>query len=43
MAAWAHHVFGLGDYAKFRKTSPVLNKLVTDSIHSNQYLVGCRR
>lgn len=35
-------VFGLGGYAaSFRQTSPVLNKLVTDSIRtSNQYLVG---
>lgn len=35
-------VFGLGDYAKsFKKTSPFINKLVTDSIRvSNQYLVG---
>jgi uncharacterized membrane protein YfcA len=43
MAGVGHiSVFGLGDYAAgFRKTSPVLNKLVTDSIRtSNQYLVG---
>jgi len=43
MAGVGHiSVFGLGDYAgNFRKTSPVLNKLVTDSIRtSNQYLVG---
>jgi hypothetical protein len=35
-------VFGLADYAKtFKKTSPALNKLITDSIRvSNQYLVG---
>lgn len=35
-------VFGLSDYAaSFRKTSPTLNKLLTDSIRtSNQYLVG---
>lgn len=35
-------VFGLADYAKgFKKTSPVLNKLITDSIRvSNQWLVG---
>lgn len=35
-------VFGLSDYAAtFRKTSPTLNKLLTDSIRtSNQYLVG---
>jgi uncharacterized membrane protein YfcA len=35
-------VFGLGDYGKsFKKTSPVLNKLITDSIRvSNQWLVG---
>lgn len=35
-------VFGLGDYAKsFKKTSPALNSLLTDSIRvSNQYLVG---
>lgn len=35
-------VFGLADYGKtFRTTSPVLNKLLTDSIRtSNQYLVG---
>jgi uncharacterized protein len=35
-------VFGLGDYAKtFKKTSPALNKLLTDSIRmSNQFLVG---
>ena len=43
MAGVGHiSVFGLGDYAaSFRKTSPVLNKLLTDSIRtSNQYLVG---
>jgi uncharacterized protein len=43
MAGVGHiSVFGLGDYAAtFRQTSPVLNKLVTDSIRtSNQYLVG---
>jgi len=35
-------VFGLGDYARsFKKSSPYLNKLLTDSIRvSNQYLVG---
>ncbi|MGD9309685.1 MAG: sulfite exporter TauE/SafE family protein, partial [Desulfosarcina sp.] len=35
-------VFGLADYAKtFKETSPVLNKLITDSIRvSNQWLVG---
>lgn len=35
-------VFGLGNYAKtFKKTNPVLNKLLTDSIRmSNQFLVG---
>ena len=35
-------IFGLGDYGKsFKKTSPVLNKLITDSIRvSNQWLVG---
>jgi len=35
-------IFGLGDYAKtFKKTSPSLNKLLTDSIRvSNQFLVG---
>ncbi len=35
-------VFGLADYASsFKKTSPTLNKLLTDSIRtSNQYLVG---
>lgn len=35
-------VFGLGDYAKtFKKTNPVLNKMLTDSIRvSNQFLVG---
>lgn len=35
-------IFGLGDYARtFKKTSPVLNKLITDSIRvSNQWLVG---
>lgn len=43
MAAVGHvSVFGLGDYAAaFKKTSPVLNKLLTDTIRtSNQYLVG---
>jgi uncharacterized protein len=43
MAGVGHiSVFGLGDYASsFRKTSPVMNKLITDSIRtSNQYLVG---
>lgn len=43
MAGVGHiSVFGLGDYAaSFRQTSPILNKLVTDSIRtSNQYLVG---
>jgi uncharacterized membrane protein YfcA len=43
MAGVGHiSVFGLGDYAaSFRKTSPDMNKLVTDSIRtSNQYLVG---
>jgi uncharacterized membrane protein YfcA len=43
MAGVGHiSVFGLADYAtSFRQTSPVLNKLVTDSIRtSNQYLVG---
>jgi len=43
MAGVGHiSVFGLGDYAaSFRQTSPVLNKLITDSIRtSNQYLVG---
>jgi len=43
MAGVGHiSVFGLGDYAaSFRKTNPVMNKLVTDSIRtSNQYLVG---
>ncbi len=43
MAGVGHiSVFGLGDYAStFKKTSPVLNKLLTDSIKtSNQYLVG---
>ena len=35
-------VFGLADYGKaFKKTSPTLNKLITDSIRvSNQFLVG---
>jgi hypothetical protein len=35
-------VFGLADYGKaFKKTSPVLNKLIADSIRvSNQWLVG---
>jgi uncharacterized membrane protein YfcA len=35
-------VFGLADYGRaFKTTSPVLNKLLTDSIRtSNQYLVG---
>jgi len=35
-------IFGLGDYAKsFKNTSPVLNKLMTDSIRvSNQWMVG---
>ena len=35
-------VFGLADYGKsFKKTSPTLNKLITDSIRvSNQWLVG---
>lgn len=35
-------VFGLADYGRtFKQTSPVLNKLLTDSIRtSNQYLVG---
>ena len=35
-------IFGFGDYASsFKKQSPVLNKLVTDSIRvSNQWLVG---
>jgi hypothetical protein len=35
-------VFGLADYGKtFKDTSPVLNKLITDSIRvSNQWLVG---
>ncbi len=35
-------IFGIGDYgADFRNTSPVLNKLITDSIRtSNQWLVG---
>jgi uncharacterized protein len=43
MAGVGHmSVFGLGDYAKtFKKTSPSLNKLLTDSIRmSNQFLVG---
>ena len=35
-------IFGVGDYAaSFRKTSPALNKILTDSIRtSNQFLVG---
>ena len=35
-------VFGLADYGKsFKKTSPTLNKLITDSIRvSNQWMVG---
>jgi hypothetical protein len=35
-------IFGLGDYAKsFKNTSPVLNKLITDSIRvSNQWMVS---
>jgi hypothetical protein len=35
-------IFGLGDYARtFKQTSPLLNKLITDSIRvSNQWLVG---
>lgn len=35
-------IFGLADYGKaFKQTSPVLNKLITDSIRvSNQFLVG---
>jgi uncharacterized membrane protein YfcA len=43
MAGVGHiSVFGLSDYATtFKKTSPTLNKLLTDSIRtSNQYLVG---
>jgi uncharacterized membrane protein YfcA len=43
MAGVGHiSVFGLANYAtSFRQTSPVMNKLVTDSIRtSNQYLVG---
>ena len=43
MAGVGHiSVFGLSDYASsFKKTSPSLNKLMTDSIRtSNQYLVG---
>ncbi len=43
MAGVGHiSIFGLGNYAaSFRQTSPVLNKLVTDSIRtSNQYLVA---
>jgi uncharacterized protein len=43
MAGVGHiSVFGLSDYANsFKKTSPTLNKLMTDSIRtSNQYLVG---
>ncbi len=35
-------IYGLGNYAgSFKKTSPVLNKLITDSIRvSNQWMVG---
>ncbi len=35
-------IYGLGNYAgAFKKTSPVLNKLITDSIRvSNQWMVG---
>jgi uncharacterized protein len=43
MAGVGHiSVFGLSDFASsFKKTSPPLNKLMTDSIRtSNQYLVG---
>jgi uncharacterized protein len=43
MAGVGHiSVFGLSDFAKsFKKTSPTLNKMMTDSIRtSNQYLVG---
>jgi uncharacterized protein len=43
MAGVGHiSVFGLSDYAAtFKKTSPTLNKMMTDSIRtSNQYLVG---
>ena len=43
MAGVGHiSVFGLSDYAStFKKTSPGLNKMLTDSIRtSNQYLVG---
>jgi uncharacterized protein len=43
MAGVGHiSVFGLSDYAAtFKKSSPTLNKLLTDSIRtSNQYLVG---
>ena len=43
MAGVGHiSVFGLSDYASsFKKTSPSLNKMMTDSIRtSNQYLVG---
>jgi len=43
MAGVGHiSVFGLSDYASsFKKTSPGLNKLMTDAIRtSNQYLVG---
>jgi len=43
MAGVGHiSVFGLSDYASsFKKTSPMLNKMMTDSIRtSNQYLVG---
>lgn len=43
MAGVGHiSVFGLSNYGRsFRQTSPVLNKLLTDSIRtSNQYLVG---
>jgi len=43
MAGVGHiSVFGLSDFAgTFKKTSPMLNKMLTDSIRtSNQYLVG---
>ncbi len=43
MAGVGHiSVFGLSDYAAtFKKSSPSLNKMLTDSIRtSNQYLVG---
>ena len=43
MAGVGHiSVFGLSDFAgSFKKTSPTLNKMLTDSIRtSNQYLVG---